>query len=99
MLMFVGMTTLSLQPGHGQQVEAILQSYQPVATAQPGFRGTLLLADHAGALFVGLTAWASRAEAEAVTALVRDAVERDLGAWLSAPPMTTILEFARSLVG
>jgi heme-degrading monooxygenase HmoA len=90
--MYLRLTTFRLHPGNRAQVEASLEPFRRLVAEQPGFESAVFAFDLAGTAFVAITIWSSHADAEAVTRTVRDGAEAALGAMLSAPPTTEILE-------
>lgn len=90
--MYARLTTFPLQPGSRGALEPIFDKFARLIAQQPGYRGLFFSFDEAGTQFVTLTQWASRGEAEAGPATLRDLAEREMGPLLSGRPNTQILE-------
>jgi len=90
--MYARLTTFPMRPESRARVEPIASKYAGILAQQPGHRSTTFCFDEAGTEFVSLSVWESRAQAEAVTAAVRDAAQREMGDLISGAPSTKILE-------
>jgi heme-degrading monooxygenase HmoA len=89
---YIRITTFRLRAGDRARFEQVADQAVGPLRALPGFRSSRFFASADGTTGGGVSVWETRAQAEAVTAAVRERAQRLLADALVGPPTTDIYE-------
>jgi heme-degrading monooxygenase HmoA len=90
--MYARLSTYPLRPGTRAAVEEGLEHWIRLLAAQPGHRRTTFYFTAAEDRFGSVSLWDSREQAEAVTGALGAATMQSMGAVMTGPPTTEIVE-------